>query len=475
MRKLPGSWHPKSVPTNVCDPIRSAVILFAIASVVSIALLFATSCSRSKSVARNERKPTISNAEGLAKIEHIVFIVKENRSFDTYFGTFPGADGVTMGRTSKGEVVPLTPTPDGLAFDLGHRWGDAVKAIDGGKMDGFDLVTNGNLDGTMLPYTQMREPDIPNYFAYARNFVLADHMFSSLQGPSFPNHLYTVAAQSGGAINNPRPKEIWGCDADPDELVDVMDAKGEISKAPPCFDFPTLADRLEPANVSWKYYAPSRGEEGYAWSAFDAIKHIRNSSLWTRKVVPDAQFVEDARNGRLPAVSWLVTGAASEHPPYSTCRGENWSVEQLNAVMEGPDWASTAVFITWDDFGGFYDHVPPPTVDRFGLGPRVPLLIISPYARKGKVSHTQYEFSSFVSLIEKRFFLVPLTERDQKANDMLDSFDFTQPPLPPLVLNTRSCPHFLRTWWHLTHWNAHPIPLDKTQPTGQHAPSRKLD
>jgi phospholipase C len=250
-----------------------------------------------------------------------------------------------------------------------------------------------------------------------------------------------------------------------------MDSKGEISKEPPCFDFPTLADRLETANVSWKYYAPSRGEEGYAWSAFDAIKHIRNTSLWTSKVVPDAQFVEDARNGRLPAVSWLVTGVASEHPPYSTCKGENWSVEQLNAVMEGPDWASTAVFITWDDFGGFYDHVPPPSVDRFGLGPRVPLLIISPYARKGKVSHTQYEFSSFLSLVEKRFFLAPLTERDSKANDMLDSFDFTQHPLPPLVLNPRSCPHFLRTWWHLTHWKAHPVPLNKTQSTPSHPPS----
>jgi phospholipase C len=113
--------------------------------------------------------------------------------------------------------------------------------------------------------------------------------------------------------------------------------------------------------------------------------------------------------------------------------------------MEGPDWTSTAVFITWDDFGGFYDHVSPPPVDKFGLGPRVPLLIISPYVRKGKVSHTQYEFSSFLSFVEKRFYLAPLTERDQKANDMLDSFDFTQPPLPPLVLKTRSCPLFTRT------------------------------
>jgi phospholipase C len=440
--------------------------MFAATIIASLALLSASACSRPRSEVRKEHRNAISNAEGLAKIEHIVFIIKENRSFDTYFGTFPGADGAMTGKTSKGEIVPLTPTPDKMPFDIGHTWADAIKAIDGSKMDGFDLVANGNLDGATLSYTQMRESNIPNYFAYARNFVLADHMFSSLRGPSFSNHLYTVAAQSGGAINNPQPpKEIWGCDGDPDELVEVMDSKGKISNEPPCFDLPTLADRLEAAHVSWKYYAPTRGHVGYIWSALDAIKHIRNSSLWTRKVVPDAQFVEDARNGRLPAVSWLVTGEASEHPPFSTCKGENWSVEQLNAVMEGPDWASTAVFITWDDFGGFYDHVSPPPVDKFGLGPRVPLLIISPYVRRGKVSHTQYELSSFLAFVEKRFYLAPLTERDQKANDMIDSFDFTQPPLPPLVLKTRSCPLFTRTWWNMTHWNAHPKRLDKIEPT----------
>src|SRR5882762_3249815 len=465
MRKLSWFWCAGFIPPNICVPIRAMFALLA-AIVVLIALLSATACSRPRSEARNEHREAISNAEGLTKIEHIVFIIKENRSFDTYFGTFPGADGAMTGRTSKDEVVPLTRTPDKLPFDLGHTWEDAIKAIDGSKMDGFDLVVNGNVDGSMLPYTQMRESDIPNYFAYARNFVLADHMFSSLRGPSFPNHLFTVAAQSGGVINNPQPpKDIWGCDADPAELVDVMDSKGGISKEQPCFDLPTLADRLEAAHVSWKYYAPTRGQVGYIWSALDAIKHIRNGPLWTSKVVPDAQFAEDARNGRLPAVSWLVTGETSEHPPFSTCTGENWSVEQLNAVMEGPDWASTAIFITWDDFGGFYDHVSPPPIDKFGLGPRVPLLIISPYVRKGKVSHTQYEFSSFLAFVEKRFYLAPLTERDKKANDMLDSFDFTQTPLPPLVLKTRSCPLFTRSWWYLTHWNAHPTRLGKTQST----------
>src|ERR1700682_79603 len=147
MRKLPWCWYTKSVRTNGWNPIRSAAILCATVGLVSMSLLFATACSRPRSEAANTRKTASSKAEGLAKIEHIVFIVKENRSFDTYFGTFPGADGAMTGRTSKGEVVPLTRTPDKLPFDLGHTWEDAIKAIDGSKMDGFDLVVNGNLAG----------------------------------------------------------------------------------------------------------------------------------------------------------------------------------------------------------------------------------------------------------------------------------------------------------------------------------------
>ena len=140
-------------------------------------------------------------------------------------------------------------------------------------------------------------------------------------------------------------------------------------------------------------------------------------------------------------MSWLVVSAdKSEHPPASVCVGENWTVQQLNAVMQGPDWKSTAVFLTWDDFGGFYDHVPPPQVDNFGFGPRVPLLIISPYAKVGFIAHTFYEFSSVLKFIEERFGLPPLTDRDSAANDMLDSFDFDQRSLPPLILEQRQCP-----------------------------------
>lgn len=303
----------------------------------------------------------------------------------------------------------------------------------------------------MLPYTQLRETDIPNYFAYARNFVLADHMFSSLAGPSFPNHLYTIAAQSGGAIDNPHPNTAsWGCDSDEDQTVPVQHADGSITTEPPCFDFQTLADSLEAAHVSWKYYAPVKGHYGYQWSTLDAIRHIRNGSLWNEHVVPDSQFAEDAQKGSLPAVSWLVTGEASEHPPLSTCVGENWTVRQINAAMQGPAWNSTVILLTWDDFGGFYDHVAPPAVEPLSLGPRVPLVIISPYARKGHISHTQYEFPSFLRFAEVRFHLPPLTKRDTQANDMLDSFDFSQQPLPALVLHEHSCPFAPRLRWRIS-------------------------
>ena len=378
---------------------------------------------------------------GMTKIKHVVFIIKENRTFDNYFGTFLGADGATAGTISTGETVTLGRTPDRTPHDIGHSFQNAVTAINGGQMNQFDLIPGGNVNGQLLAYTQLTEDDIPNYFAYARSFVLADAMFSSLTGPSFPNHLYTVGAQSGGAINNPaRSGGKWGCDADDGADVQVLNDDGSVSRQYPCFDFTTLADSLEAIGKSWKYYAPPQGQPGYIWSALDAIAHIRLTDLWTQHVVPDTQFEEDARSGNLPAVSWLVTGAASEHPPDSSCVGENWTVRQVNAIMEGPLWKSTAIFITWDDFGGFYDHVPPPTVDNFGFGPRVPLLIISPYAKPGFISHTVYEFSSLLKFVEARYRLAPLTARDREANDLLDSFDFHQRPHKPLLLQERPCP-----------------------------------
>jgi phospholipase C len=380
-------------------------------------------------------------------IQHIVFIVKENRTFDHYFGTFPGVDGATSGVISTGARIPLRHAPDRMPRDVGHSWTDAHEAMDNGKMDRFDLIGGANVNGDFLSMTQYVAADIPNYWRYAEHFAMADRMFSTLAGPSFPNHLYTVASQSGGAIDNP-VSTPWGCDSEAGTTVEVMDAKGVVTRQFPCFDFPTIADGLEAAGVTWRYYAPQQGQPGYIWSALDAISHIRRGPLWTARVPPETQFLKDVARGALPAVSWLIPDfAQSEHPTgfagqtggVSVCEGENWTVQQINAVMQSPAWPTTAIVVTWDDFGGFYDHMTPPWVDGYGFGPRVPLIVISPYTKEGIVSHTIYEFASIVQFIEVRFNLKPLGHRDEVANSLLDMFDFSQAPAPPLILPVRQC------------------------------------
>jgi len=410
---------------------RLARIFFAL---TRIAIAVALSC-QSVSV-QGQQNPEANKTA----IKHIVFIIKENRTFDNLFGTFPGADGATTATISTGETIQLGHTPDSLSRDIDHSWSGTLQAMDHGKMDRFDAGRDCNINGDLLCLSQYQPEDVPNYFAYATYFVLADRTFASTKAPSFPNHLYTIAEDGAGGLTNPRLKGTnWGCDALPGTTFASVDENGLLTDVFPCLELQTLADSLEVAGVSWRYYAPPPGNGGYIWSSFDAIDHIRNGPLWGERVVPDTQFVADALAGTLPSVSWLTTSAEnSEHPPCSVCQGENWTVTQLNAVMQGPDWNSTAVFVVWDDFGGFYDHVAPPEVDQYGLGMRVPLLIISPYAKPGYVSHTVYEFSSFSKFVEKRFDLTPLlTDRD--ANDLTDAFDLKQPPLPPLVLPIRQC------------------------------------
>ena len=383
-----------------------------------------------------------------SQIQHIVFLIKENRSFDNLFGTFPGADGATSGVISTGQRIPLGHALNLMPQDIGHEWIDTRTAMHNGRMDQFDLVATAiGPGGQILPMTQFLAADLPNYWRYAQTFALADRMFSSMSGPSFPNHLYTVAAQAGGAVDVPvdtnlQPHPVWGCDTDATTTVTVMDQAGNVTRQLPCFDLPTLADSLETAGISWRYYAPGAGQIGYIWSALDAIRHIRTTSLWNQRVVPVGQFIDDAASGALPAVSWIVPDMpVSDHPRSQAgfCAGENWSVQYINAIMQGPAWSTTVIVLAWDDFGGFYDHVPPPAVDQFGYGPRVPLIVISPYARQGVVSHTVYEFASVLQLIETRFNLKPLTARDANANSLLDMFNFSQTPAQPLILPLRSC------------------------------------
>jgi phospholipase C len=382
--------------------------------------------------------PVIAHRGARWPIRHVVFLVKENHTFDNMFGRFPGADGVTAGRNSQGRTVPLSPAPDFYRRDIPHKWADAQTSYDGGRMDGFDLLKNGAEES----YTQYRSWQIPNYWRWARDFVLGDHFFSSEHGPSFPNHLYTIAAQSGGVRDNPPGGGAWGCDSPPGATVAVFDEEGKVERIPPCLDMLTLGDELTSAGHSWEMYAPTETEGGYWFSVYDAIRHIRESPAWKQHVVPTQRFAADARAGRLPDVSWISTPAdVSEHPGTSgECVGENWTTRLVDAAMQGPDWKSTAIFLTWDDFGGFYDHVAPPQVDLFGLGFRVPLILISPYARRGLVDSRTEEFSSVLRFIEDDFGLPHLTKRDANTPDMSADFDFSQRPRAPDPLPVRRCP-----------------------------------
>ena len=373
-----------------------------------------------------------SFAQAQTPIKHVVFILHENRTFDNFFGTFPGANGATSATISTGQVIPLGRTPDRTVLPLNHTWPTEMMVTNFGKMNKFDQLTGCSQNGMLVCMTQYTQADIPNLWKYAQTYGMADNFFSSLHGPSFPNHLFVIAAQNGGVSNNTNPITNTGCAAPSTTNVVVIDAQGELTTPYPCFDFPTLADSLQSAGLSWKAYNTG--------SDYAAINHIRNSSMWSN-IVPISQFVLDAKNGKLPAVSWVLPpGAENQYPTNSACDGENWTVAQLNALMSGPDWASTAVFIAWDDFGGFYDHVAPPTVDGYGLGPRVPALIISPYAKPGYISHVQYDHTSILKFIETQFGLAALNSRDAAANDFSDAFDFTQTPVAPLLLTARKCP-----------------------------------
>jgi phospholipase C len=408
-------------------------------------------------------------------IHHVVFLIKENRTFDNYFGKFPGANGSTTALDSAGNVVKLAPATDtNFGCDVDHSWQGANLAWDCSNMDKFDLIgyskgrpgcdTSQPAPYTNHSLTQLSEADIPNYWAYARHFTLGDNMFSSLLGPSYPNHMYTVAAQNGGftegqgAVNNPfvpgggpNPTGGWGCDV-PGQLVKTLPYGQHVCPVSEPFGthsscwpgVPTLVEEIEATHgIDWRYYAPGPGQSGYIWSILNAFPQIRNDPARWAKVVPYTQFESDLANGGLEAISWIVLpGSLSEHPPSSVCAGENYTVELLNALQVSPYWCSTAVFVTWDDFGGFFDHVPPPNqpnADVYGPGFRVPLLVVSPYARPGFIDSRQFDFTSLLRFAEVTFGLPPLTARDAGAHDMMSVFDFNA-VTPRLFLSQRTCP-----------------------------------
>ena len=373
-------------------------------------------------------------------IKHVIFIVKENRSFDQLFGLFPGANGTTVGRMKQGERPLTQGIPERLQHDLLHNYVTALKSWDHGKMDGFAW----DRWSRQYAYSEALPSDIPNYWHWAKQFVLADGFFSSAQGPSFPNHLFTIAAQSAGTHNNPKRTEgggswTWGCDAPSNVKVKVKTEVDEVSWIPPCFDIPTEGDLLTRAGIPWTYYSAAPGEKGYIWSTYEAIRHVRETHAWQQHVQPVDSLVSDIQRGALPPVTWVTPRFEySDHPEYSLCYGENWTTQVVDAVMRSDMWKDTAIFITWDDWGGFYDHVAPPQVDEFGFGVRVPLLVISPYALRGVVDHRLSEFSSVLRFIEDNWGLTQLTHRDRAASDLSYDFDFSKRPRPPDLLPLRT-------------------------------------
>ncbi len=419
---------------------------------------------------------------GRNPIKHVIFLVKENHTFDNYFGKYPGAEGATEGETlqcdngfAPGPTVPLTPAPYIYPHDLGHSFAPGLTAINGGKMDGFNCVTYGD---DLTGYTQFDRKTLPVYWDLADRFVLADHFFTSMYGPTFPEHLYTVAAQSYGIVDNKVTGTAEGsgsyCD-DPTEhtrrfpiedltkieikkimtledkfLVDypanLYRIAGYWVDTRTCIDIPVLPDELQQAHVTWKYYA----EQDQWMNAMQAIEHVRFGPMWNKVQAPET-ILSDLSDDTLPAVSWLIPpeGNPNEHPGggVNICEGENWTVEYLNAIFQSDAWPSTAVVIVWDDFGGFYDHVVPPHYDIMGLGPRTPALIVSPYTRAGSnpdggsIDSTIYEFSSVLRFMEELHGLDPMTDRDAQASPLAGAFDFTQPPrLDVPKLHELDCP-----------------------------------
>jgi len=406
------------------------------------------SAPRATATTRATRRAAPPAPRAIDKIDHIVFIIKENRSFDHYFGRFPGADGATTGRTSTGEVVPLGEAPDQVTPDISHAASAAYQAYNDGRMDAFDRIPGAVDLGVNDAYTQMYPRDIPRYWAYARRFTLDDHFFSTIMGPSLPNHLVTIAAQAAGVNSNPIfagsaafNDTSWGCDAPRGTYVRTLSPTRKEGRAFPCFDMATLADRLDAKGIGWRYYAPPQRQAGYVWSTFDAIRHIRYGPQWRANIFPWGLFERDVAHGRLAPVTWLVTDTAhSEHPPASTCLGESATVSEVNAVMRSRFWKNTAIIVTWDDFGGFYDHIAPPQYDQLGWGPRVPALVISPYARRGAVDHTPYSFAALLRLVEERYGLAPLAASDAGSPALGNSFDFAAPPAAPYILPPPVCP-----------------------------------
>lgn len=379
-----------------------------------------------------------------AHIKHVVIIIQENRSVDNLFNGFPRADTVQYGASTEHGLVRLRPVDLDYPHDVDHQHRAFMREYDGGRMDGFDQVKTYPERDPYLAYTYIPRQEVEPYWQMALDWTFGDRMFQSNTGPSFPAHLYLVAGQSENTADNPNHIETghfaWGCDSPLNATVSVLAPSGAEEPGPfPCLDFRTLADELDVAGLPWRYYAPSIHSLGDIWSAFDAVRHIRYGADWNNVVSPETRILADPGAGFLPSVTWVVpTARNSDHPfprhsigadlGISGQYGPEWVASVVNEIGESKFWDSTAIFVVWDDWGGFYDHVAPPQLDAMGLGPRVPFIVISPYARQHYVSHVQHEFGSILKFSENVFGLPRLGTTDIRADGLWDCFNFNAPP-----------------------------------------------
>jgi phospholipase C len=349
-------------------------------------------------------------------IKHVVVIMLENHTFDNYFGRYTCPTGDSNCDSVNGVTLPRASDP--VRSDFNHNAAATNAAIVGGKQYGYPVRGQ-------VQYTQS---DIPIYWNYAMQFGLSDNFYTSYATSSSPNHMVLVTAQNGGVYETGSQQ---GCLSAQNDLSYSKKNTGNAYWSFPCYNVNNMPNLFKKSNISWRYYATTG-----IWDAPNMVKPLYTSPY---DVHSQTQFIQDVQSGNMADVSWITPPGhdGSDHPPSPTIPAQNYLDDQVNAVMNSSYWASTAIFVTWDDWGGFYDHVTPPSINSsgLGLGPRVPLLVISPYAKRGYVSHKLGEFASFDKFIEANWGLSNLGQRDANSNtsNLMDFFDFSQTPQAPLV------------------------------------------
>lgn len=384
-----------------------------------------------------------------SKIQHVVIVIQENRSFNNLFYGFKGATTAAYGYGSAGEQIKVNPIGLETTWDVGHSaWTffdscNGTGSIPGTKcrMNGFDKtgVGCGKPGHPACPYKYPQYAYVPQtetkpYFAMAQQYVLADQMYqSNFDGSSFVAHQFLIAGQAASSVNYPTGFP-WGCAAPTSSGVPVVGLQRQITPYKyqrTCFGYSTIGSEADAAGVSWGFYTGNILYDGGDWSAYQAVKPIYYGADWSKDVfVPATKFFTDVSAGRLRQITWITpTDENSDHAGAGSNTGPSWVASLVNAIGKSKYWASTAIFITWDDYGGWYDPEPPAYVDYDGLGFRVPLIVVSPYAKKAHVSHVHYEFGSILRFVEDQFGLPRLAASDRRATSpAADCFDFTQTP-----------------------------------------------